>query len=469
MASERIQRQIDRLLDEAERAVSQRDWLAVRAHAEDVLALDPGNDDGRAFLAAADRALDQGTTSPSGKENQPAQVSHQLQSTHPTSFAAGRYQVQRFLGEGGKKRVYLVHDTALDRDVAFALIKTESLDQESGARIAREAQAMGRLGDHPHIVQIHDLGQEDGQPYMVLPLMPGGDVEGLIEKGEEHRIPLEQALEIARCVCRRLEFAHGQGHRAPGPEARQRLAHGGWHGQDRGLRAGASHRPLAAHPGGDDGGDRGLHAPGAGPGAGGDASGGPLFSWGHALRDGHGATPFLGDESVAIITQHLNTPPVAPTWHNSDCPPSLEALVLRLLEKDPARRPASAAEVLAALESVAPAPAGREPVEGQEATPASDQHPMYRRVFVGREGELRQLETAFDGALSGQGSLLMVVGEPGIGKALVAAALLDGAALPLRPLQPGAVVLRGLVHQAHAQRQGPAYVIDTSARTRRVL
>ena len=59
--------------------------------------------------------------------------------THPTSFASGRYQVQRFLGEGGKKRVYLAHDTTLDRDVAFALIKTEGLDQESGARIAREA------------------------------------------------------------------------------------------------------------------------------------------------------------------------------------------------------------------------------------------------------------------------------------------------------------------------------------------
>src|SRR5436309_9834328 len=62
-----------------------------------------------------------------------------------------------------------------------------------------------------------------------------------------------------------------------------------------------------------------------------------------------GRPPFVGDESVAIITQHLNTPPVAPSWHIRDVPPGLEALILRLLEKDPAKRPASAAEVREAL------------------------------------------------------------------------------------------------------------------------
>ncbi len=47
----------------------------------------------------------------------------------PTSFFGGRDQVKRLLGEGGKKKVYLVHDTVLDRDVAFSLIKTEGLDE----------------------------------------------------------------------------------------------------------------------------------------------------------------------------------------------------------------------------------------------------------------------------------------------------------------------------------------------------
>ena len=132
-------------------------------------------------------------------------------STQPASFANGRYQVKDFLGEGGKKKVYRAHDTLLDREVAFALIKTEGLDEAGRSRIQREAQAMGRLGSHPHIVTVFDLGQEQEQPYMVTELMGGGDVEGLIEKAEDHRLSLEQAVNIAKETCRGLEFAHGRG------------------------------------------------------------------------------------------------------------------------------------------------------------------------------------------------------------------------------------------------------------------
>ena len=71
----------------------------------------------------------------------------------PESFVASRYQVKRFLGEGGKKKVYLVYDTLLDRDVAFSLIKTEGLDEVGITRIKQEAQLMGRLGDHAHVGQ----------------------------------------------------------------------------------------------------------------------------------------------------------------------------------------------------------------------------------------------------------------------------------------------------------------------------
>jgi len=127
-----------------------------------------------------------------------------------------------------------------------------------------------------------------------------------------------------------------------------------------------------------------------------------------------GRPPFVGDDSVAIIGQHLNTPPVAPTWHNPECPRPLEFLILRLLEKNAMNRPASAAEVLQALESM-------DLSKGQDSTDVPtantpDQNPIYNRTFVGRESETRQLESAFDNALSGVGSLSMVVGEPGIGK-----------------------------------------------------
>ena len=63
-------------------------------------------------------------------------------SPEPTSFVSGRYQVINFLGEGGKKKVYLTHDSKLDRGVAFALLKTEKLDDEARTHIAREARAI---------------------------------------------------------------------------------------------------------------------------------------------------------------------------------------------------------------------------------------------------------------------------------------------------------------------------------------
>ena len=98
----------------------------------------------------------------------------------PASFAAGRYQVKSFLGEGATKRVYLAHDNRLSRDVAIALIKSASLTEEGTARIQREGQAMGQLGAHPHIVTAYDADEEAGQHYFVMEYMAGGDLEALI-------------------------------------------------------------------------------------------------------------------------------------------------------------------------------------------------------------------------------------------------------------------------------------------------
>ncbi|MBI4202963.1 MAG: protein kinase, partial [Chloroflexi bacterium] len=238
MTSDRTQRQVNRLLDEAEAALAKREWQRVRDLAGDTLALDPSNADARSFLAAAERAL-ASVTAPGSAAPTPvgAQGSDRSRVSdlaplppsptanvpmaaptpaYPAAFAGGRYIVKRFLGEGGKKRVYLAHDTTLDRDVAFALIKTNALDIVARSRITREAQSMGRLGSHPHIVTVFELGEvhppegQEGQPYMVTELMGGGDVEGAIGKAPEHKLPLERALKIAIETCRGLEFAHGK-------------------------------------------------------------------------------------------------------------------------------------------------------------------------------------------------------------------------------------------------------------------
>jgi tetratricopeptide (TPR) repeat protein len=332
-------------------------------------------------------------------------------SPEPTSFADGRYQIKRFLGEGGKKKVYLAHDNLIDRDVAFALIKTEKLDDATRSRVNREARAMGRLGDHPNIITIHDIGQHEGQPYIVIPVMPGGDVESLIQKAPEHRLPIDQAVGIAKAICRGLEFAHSKGiiHRDIKPGNIWLGADGAAKIGDFGLALTAD-LPHLTQPGMMVGTVTYMppeQAMGSKVTAKAD-----LYSLGAMLYEMvTGRPPFVGDDSIAIIGQHINTPPVSPTWHQADLPPALETLILQLLEKDPEKRPESAAVVLQALEAI-----GAGKMEKEPSTEAPPENPLYRRVFVGREPELKQLQSAFDGAISGQGALMMVTGEPGIGK-----------------------------------------------------
>src|SRR3989449_9264923 len=129
----------------------------------------------------------------------------------PSSFAANRYTVKGFLGEGGRKRVYLAHDSKLDRDVAFAVIKTEGLDADGLARVQREAQAMGRLGDHQHIVTVFDTGEDTStgsgraEPCIVSQYMAGGDLAAVLRQREDHKLPIEAAVRVAEQVCSGLE------------------------------------------------------------------------------------------------------------------------------------------------------------------------------------------------------------------------------------------------------------------------
>ncbi|MCH8063945.1 MAG: AAA family ATPase, partial [Chloroflexi bacterium] len=140
-----------------------------------------------------------------------------------------------------------------------------------------------------------------------------------------------------------------------------------------------------------------------------------------------GRPPFLGDDSVAIIGQHINTPPVAPTWHRSDCPKPLEALILRLLAKDPSERPESAADVLTALKAIDLTPIDKGGDGTVEETNVLDS--LAGGVFVGRQAEMGQLKAALEDALGGKGRMVMLVGEPGIGKTRTAQELATYAGL----------------------------------------
>ena len=127
----------------------------------------------------------------------PVPLSGTLSAERPALFASSRYQVKKLLGEGAKKQVYLAHDGVLDRDVAIAVVKVQALNELSRVRITREAQAMARLGDHPNILQIYDAGEENGQLYMVLPVMTGGDIDELLMSSPERRLPPEETIAIA--------------------------------------------------------------------------------------------------------------------------------------------------------------------------------------------------------------------------------------------------------------------------------
>ena len=383
MPGERIQRQIDLLLDEAEAAVSSLNWEVVRDRAQAVLAFDPDNTDALEYQAAAERAL--GATF---IESSPGEALQGGPSTpSPVFFKDRRYMVKRLLGEGANKRVYLVQDTLLDREVAFALIKNEGLDETGRKRILREARAMASLGDHSNIVQLHDFGEEGGQPYMVLPLIIGGDVEGLLWKAPDNRLPPEQAMKIAADVCRGLEFAHSRGivHRDLKPGNVWLTGDGIAQIGDFGLAVVVDRSRITQ--GQVIMGTLAYMSPEQAMGS--DV--GPrndLYSLGCMLfQMVVGRTPFLGDDPQNMIGQHLNTPPVSPRWLNPAVSPGLESLIIRLLEKDPDKRPSTASDVRQALESIDAGPETEAPMQGTTIE-AVGPSPVYRTTFVGRDVEL---------------------------------------------------------------------------------
>jgi len=430
MPSERVQRQIDRLLDQAEAAAGEEDWARVADCARKVLAVDVSNEDAAAFLSMGEG---QGSVPPHEARKHAASSSDAPPPPLPASFAGGRYAVRAFLGEGATKRVYLAHDSKLDRDVAFALIKTDGLDADGLVRVRREAQAMGKL-DHPHIVTVYDTGDEDGpegqrQPYIVSQYMPGGSVDALLAAAELHRLPIEQALRIADQMCDALAHAHGQGivHRDLKPGNVWLANDGTAKLLDLGLAVALDRSRLTME--GMMIGTVAYMPPEQAMGRTADARS-DLYALGAMLYEMvTGRPPFVGDDAVVIISQHLNTPPVAPSWHNPELPRALETLILRLLEKDPAQRPASASEVRHALAAI---DLSKPPsIQASVITPAqpAGKDPIYRPTFVGRETESAQLHGVFDNALSGQGALVMVVGEPGIGKTSLCEQLATYAAL----------------------------------------
>ena len=269
----------------------------------------------------------------------------------PVMFKGGRYMVKSFLGEGAGKKVYLVHDTLIDRDVAFALIKTEGLDDVGRRRVLREAQTMGRLTEHQNIVQIHDFGDENGQPFMVVSVMTGGSVEDLMSDSGG-TLDADTVVRVAKDVCRGLAFAHGRDviHRDLKPgnvwmmeDGTAKIGDFGIAvlvGEERMTREGmmvgtVSYMPPEFASGGEVDGRSDLYS---------------LGCMLYAMIAGR--PPFRAENALATVSQHINAKVVPPASYNPHCPEALEELILRLLAKEPADRPKSASDVLLQLDAI---------------------------------------------------------------------------------------------------------------------
>jgi serine/threonine protein kinase/cell division septation protein DedD len=270
----------------------------------------------------------------------------------PESFVGGRYRILRLLGEGGSKTVYLARDVNLDREVAFALIRTHGLDEAGRERINREARAMGRLGDHPNIVNVYDVGEEQGQPYIVSQYMAGGSVENLLERSPNHYLSLADAVRIAGEVAHGLEHAHAQGivHRDIKPGNVWLTRDGKAKLGDFGLALARDLSRLTA---------TGIMVGTVAYISPEQVQGTPpeprsdLYSLGamlYELLTGH--PPFKGQDLLSALSQHLNATVEPPSRERPEVPKPLDELVLSLLAKKPEDRPASATVVHTRLKAI---------------------------------------------------------------------------------------------------------------------
>jgi eukaryotic-like serine/threonine-protein kinase len=327
----------------------------------------------------------------------------------PPSLAQGRYRLSALIGEGAKKRVYLAHDSHIDRDVAIAFLKAEGFDSSRLRRVHEEARAMARLGDHPRIVAVYDVGEEQGTPYIVAEYMAGGTVERLLAEAPDRRLPLEQAVRIADQVCQALAHAHVRGiiHRDLKPANvwlnRDGFAKLGDFGLAISLdRSGAASGRLI--------GTVAYISPEQALGRTVDERT-DLYALGCMLYEMvTGRPPFVGKDAAAVIAAHVSETPQSPAVRNSSVPAPLNALILKLVRKAPAERPASAAEVREALAAAGVLPAGT-------ATPAPN--PLDFTIsddFIGRRAEIEKLTGRLEDSLAGRGRIVFLAGEPGIGK-----------------------------------------------------
>ncbi|MFI5669195.1 protein kinase [Streptomyces sp. NPDC051704] len=288
---------------------------------------------------------------------------------------AGRYRLERRLGQGGMGEVWRGHDLMLDRSVAVKVLLEAATNDEVVARFRREATIGARL-QHPGITVVHDVGQQDGRLFIVMELLSGEDLATVLAR--DGGLAVDLAVDLAAQTAEALAVAHGQAvvHRdlKPGnlfllPGSRIKIcdfgiahsadATAGWTVTGRIIGTPAYMAPEQWR------GERvGARC--------------DLYALGcvlYALVSGE--PPFGQAESPYVLMhRHVAEAPVPLREAGTPVPPELDRLVLALLAKDPADRPESAEAVGKALRGLhgvggAGRTAGAGPRAGAEQVPGS--------------------------------------------------------------------------------------------------
>lgn len=126
-----------------------------------------------------------------------------------TRTIGDRYELAERLGHGGMATVYRAYDRKLDREVAIKLLADNFAgDEDIRSRFSREARMAARL-DHPNVVQVFDVGEDDGRPYIVMEYVEGGTVGDRLER-RRRSLATNEALQLLSQLCEGLGHAHAR-------------------------------------------------------------------------------------------------------------------------------------------------------------------------------------------------------------------------------------------------------------------